>query len=143
MNRSPFLFSAFLASALLAVLLLTACGGGEPAAAPAGAPPTSATPSPDRSAPTAATAADGRDLNACRDGECEVVVEAGDVLRFDGGLGTDPLTVVSSGATFTITDQSGFTASISGGGTVQTGSVRIEAGESERERTAIRVSPRD
>lgn len=136
-NRLPFLVAV-----LLPVLLLTACDGDEPAAAPDGAAPASAAPSPTGSlAP--GTAADGRDLDSCRDGRCEVVVGAGDVLRFDGRLGTDPLTVVKSGDTFTITDASGFTASIHGGGTVQTGSVRIEVGESRKKRTAIRVSPRD
>ena len=143
MNRS-----SLLVPALLPVLLLTACGGGEPAATePAAAPPTSAAPSasPFRSssAPAPGTAADGRDLTACRDGECEVVVKEGDVLRFDGGLETDPLTVLESGAAFTLTDQSGFTASVIGGGKVETGSVRIEVGEPEGRRTAIRVSPRD
>ncbi|MFS2293961.1 MAG: hypothetical protein FWJ90_14875 [Actinomadura sp.] len=134
-NRLPILVSA------LPVLLLTACGGDEPRAAPDSTAPASAAPSPTGSL-VPGTAVDGRNLDSCRDGECEVVVGAGDVLRFDGRLETDPLTVVESGGTFTITDASGFTASIHGGGRVQTGSVQIEVGESRKERTVIRVSPR-
>lgn len=130
--------------ALLPVLLLAACGGGEPAATgttpPVGAPP--ASPSPSRAAPAPGTAADGRDLNACRDGDCEVVVKAGDVLRFNDKVGTDPLTVMTAGETFSVTDPSGFAASVGGAGTLQTGSVRIEVGEAEGRRTAVRISPR-
>ncbi|MFB4288270.1 hypothetical protein ACBI99_11565 [Nonomuraea sp. ATR24] len=41
------------------------------------------------------TAADGHELAACRDGECEVVVKAGDALDLDGRHGVDQLTVAS------------------------------------------------
>lgn len=37
------------------------------------------------------TAADGRDLRACADGECEVLVRTGDQIPNDGGAG--PLSV--------------------------------------------------
>lgn len=147
MNRSPFLVPA-----LLPALLLTACGGGEAAATPptpvppSTPPPTSAAPTsaaPSQGVPLPSTAADGRDLAACRDGECEVVVRKGDILSFGAAVDTDPLTVISAGDTFTVTDQSGFTASVGGaGGRLQTGSVQIEVGESAGSRTAIRISPR-
>ncbi|TDE28668.1 hypothetical protein [Actinomadura sp. 6K520] len=142
MNRSPLLVPA-----LLPALLLTACGGGESATTPptpvppSTPPPTSATPS--QGVPIPRTAADGRDLAACQDGECEVVVRKGDILRFGTVVDTEPLTVVSAGDTFTVTDPSGFTASVGGaGGKLQTGSVQIEVGESAGSRTAIRISPR-
>ena len=149
MPRTP-----FLAAALLPVLLLTACGGDESAATepttpapsttpPSSAPPAPPSPSPSRTAPPApGTAADGRDLDACRDGECEVVVEEGDTLRFNDKVDTAPLSIVEAGSTFTVTDASGFTASIGGGGTVTTGGVRIDVGEFKGDRTAIRISPR-
>ncbi|TDB94042.1 hypothetical protein [Actinomadura sp. 7K534] len=141
MNRSPLLVPA-----LLPALLLTSCGGDElaitpPTPAPLTTPPPSASPS--QSVPFPSTAADGRNLAACRDGECEVVVRKGDVLSFGAAIDTDPLTVLSAGDTFTVTDPSGFTASVGGaGGRLQTGSVQIEVGESVGNRTAIRISPR-
>jgi hypothetical protein len=70
------------------------------------------------------------------------VVEAGDELRFNRRVDTAPLSVLSAGDTFTITDPSGFAASTGGGGLIETGSVRIEIGESRGDRTAIRISPR-
>ncbi|TDC41375.1 hypothetical protein E1281_37440 [Actinomadura sp. KC345] len=150
MPRTPFLVAT-----LLPVLLLAACGGDDSAATeptkppPSAAPPSSAAPAPpspspsQTAAPAPGTAADGRDLDACRDGTCEVVVKEGDTLRFNDKVGNDPLSIVSAGSTFTVTDPSGFTASIGGGGTVTTGGVRIEVGDSEGNRTAIRISPQD
>jgi len=139
--------------ALLPVLLLTACGGDESAAdesakkspttSPTSAAPTSTSPSPSPTPPPdPETAADGRNLRACRDGKCEVVVKAGDVIRFNDKLDTDPLTVISAGKTFTVTDPSGFVTSIGGSGTLETGSVHIQVGESKGKRTAVRISPR-
>lgn len=137
--------SAFPAATLLPVLLLAACGGDQSTAIePPAKPPTSTatTPSPGETAePAPGTAADGRDLDACRDAECEVVVREGDVLRFNDKADTAPLTVVSAGATFTITSSSG-TTSMSGGGLIQTGSIQIEVGEHTENRTAIKISPR-
>ncbi|TDC70151.1 hypothetical protein E1200_06050 [Actinomadura sp. GC306] len=140
MNRSALL------PALLPALLLPACGGDEsaitpPSPAPLTTPPVSAAPS--QSAPRPSTVSDGRDLAACRDGDCEVILKEGDVLRFGTGLETDPLTVVRAGETLTITDPSGFTASVGGaGGKLQTGAVQIQVGESAGKRTAVRISPR-
>lgn len=148
MTRSPFVVAA-----LLPVLLVTACGGGDESAAtepattpPATTPATSAappppSPSPSRALPAPGTAADGRDLDACRDGECDVVVKKGDVLRFNDKIDTAPLTVLSAGENLTVTSPSG-TTSITGGGSIQMGSVHIEVGEWKGNRTAIRVSPR-
>ncbi|MFI0350282.1 hypothetical protein [Actinomadura sp. 9N407] len=141
----------FHVAALLPVFLLMACRGAESAApepattTPARTPATSAapvpSPSPSQAPPAVGTAADKRDLDACRDAECEVVVKKGDRLRFDGER--EPLRILSAGETFTATSPSGFTASVTGGGTVQSGSVHIEVGDSEGGRTAIRISPLD
>jgi hypothetical protein len=146
----------FYAAVLLPAVLLTACGDGEPVAPetkttpPKAAPATSAAPSPSPSSPSPAqspasidSAADGRDLDACRDGTCEVVVKAGDELRFAKKFDTDSLMVLSAGDTFAVTNpRTGFTSSIGGGGMIQTGGVRIDIGESEGTRTALRISPR-
>jgi hypothetical protein len=141
---------------LFAAGLLTACGDGGAArsartsASPTGtttaeptapAPPTSAFPSSEKP-PTPGDADDGRNLRACRDGECEVVVKAGDVLRFDRKVETAPLSVLKAGETFMVGDSTGFVSSIGGGGSIETGSVRIEIGEADGARTAIRISPR-
>jgi hypothetical protein len=141
---------------LFAVSLLTACGddGGAPsartsppptrsapAAPPASPSPASASPSTAQP-PTPDNAADGRNLRACRDGACEVVVKAGDVLRFDRKVDTEPLDVISAGDRFTVGDGTGFAASTGGSGTIGTGSIQIQVGESEGDRTAIRISPR-
>ena len=140
------------ATALLPVLLLTAaCGGDESAApppaptTPKAAPATSTAPQPSPT-PTPASlddAADGRNLDACRDGTCEVVVKRGDELRFDKKFDTGPLLVLSAGERFSVTNTTtGFTSSISGGGNIQTGGIRIDLGESKGDRTALTISPR-
>jgi hypothetical protein len=92
-------------------LLLAACGGDDPAArtaadasTPTAAPPSgtpsstpSATPSSARDEPL--KAADGTRLKACADAKCEVVVSAGDVIRFSARVrnrtGLPALTVKS------------------------------------------------
>ncbi|WP_219499603.1 hypothetical protein [Nonomuraea ceibae] len=51
--------------------------------------------SPGENRSLSGTAADGHELAACRDGECEVVVKAGDALDLDGRHGVDQLTVAS------------------------------------------------
>jgi hypothetical protein len=157
---------SFYAAALLPVVLVAACGGGDQAAAPrpttspsatAPAPsgsPSSPTPSPTPSSspspspspterpPRIATATNGRNLNACRDGKCEVVVRSGDVLRFAGRLKTEPITIFSAGRTFYFMTATGFGGTVTGTAIVETGRVKIEIGQSSKGRTALRISPR-
>jgi hypothetical protein len=155
MSRLP----SRIALALLpaAAVLLTSCTADTdgPSAAtatksatPARATTTPTTPAP--STPTAAppptidTAADGRKLSACRDGECEVVIKAGDVLRFGSAVKAKPkidtlfvLSVGGEGATFGM--PSGFTSTASGTIEINNG-LSIEVGAPEGNRVAIRIS---
>ncbi|MGX7826403.1 hypothetical protein ACTG9Q_15045 [Actinokineospora sp. 24-640] len=58
-------------------------------------------------------AADGRDLRACADGRCEVIVTTGDSLPNKGPSG--PMTVTVTGDTVSLSgSSSGFTTSIGG-----------------------------
>ncbi|MGW0478195.1 hypothetical protein [Nonomuraea sp. NPDC003214] len=88
-----------------ALVALTACSAANPpspvgtsesagssgATVPGGGPVRS----PGEGRSLSGTAADGTELAACRDGECEVVVKAGDALDLDGRHGVDRLTVAS------------------------------------------------
>ncbi|MFM9371469.1 hypothetical protein [Streptomyces sp. Da 82-17] len=96
--------TALLAPLTLAVLLLTACGPEEEdrqdvGAAHSGGPSASSgppTPPPPSPSP-ALTAADGDDVAACADGDCEVVVSGPVVVRFDGPGGAATLSVTEVG----------------------------------------------
>ncbi|WP_067965949.1 hypothetical protein [Nocardiopsis trehalosi] len=93
-------------AALAAAAVAAGCSGG-PAADPAG--PGSAPDSP--AAPPSATAseataaaspgapgpADGTDLDACADADCEVAVRTGDEIALDGRHGLDGLVVEEAG----------------------------------------------
>ncbi|MDP4502369.1 hypothetical protein [Nonomuraea turcica] len=72
-----------------------------PAATPTAATPT-APPTPTPSTPTPAaspqTAADGNDLAACKDADCEVEIRAGDRLTIDERFGLQRLTISSLNA---------------------------------------------
>ncbi|MGP3911346.1 hypothetical protein [Nonomuraea sp. 10N515B] len=72
-----------------------------PAATPTAATPT-APPTPTVSTPTPAAspqaAADGNDLAACRDADCEVDIRAGDRLTIDERFGLQRLTISSLNA---------------------------------------------
>ncbi|MBB5858238.1 hypothetical protein ACFQ05_21710 [Amycolatopsis umgeniensis] len=82
-------------------LLAAGCGSAEPTpifAAASSRPSTGSVPMMEAAAPSGSpfVAADGRDLRACADGECEVLVRTGDQIPNDGGAG--PLSVaVQSG----------------------------------------------
>ncbi|MEU0240541.1 hypothetical protein ABZ234_22915 [Nocardiopsis sp. NPDC006198] len=90
-----------LTAALAAAALLAGCSAGPFGQGPAGA---GATPSADAAEPSAEPsagpagpdlpeAADGTDLEACADAECEVLVEAGDEFAMDGTHGVDRFVV--------------------------------------------------
>jgi hypothetical protein len=68
--------------ALAATALLAGCSAGPPAQDPAGP-----------AGPDLPEAADGTDLEACADAECEVLVEAGDEFAMDGTHGVDRFVV--------------------------------------------------
>ncbi|HET6291532.1 MAG TPA: hypothetical protein VFG15_32940 [Amycolatopsis sp.] len=79
-----------------AVLLASGCATAEPTpifAAASSAPSAGSGPMMEAVAPsgTPFVAADGRDLKACADGECEVLVRTGDQIPNEGGAG--PLSV--------------------------------------------------
>jgi pyruvate/2-oxoglutarate dehydrogenase complex dihydrolipoamide acyltransferase (E2) component len=139
------------------VTLLASCGGGDadPAAAPASTRPpsaTSAAPTPSASpsaSPSAkplspSTAADGRKLAACKDGDCEVVVKSGDVLRFGPKVKAEPrietLTVLGVGAqgvTFAL--DSGMTTTANGGIEINN-ALSIETSAPDGDRIALRIT---
>ncbi|MEU4195493.1 hypothetical protein AB0E69_26570 [Kribbella sp. NPDC026611] len=98
----------------LAALLLAACGSVEeptgtqspstpagtsptPTATPPPVPPPKPTPKP-RPAPHAK---DGRNLSACADGDCQVLVRSGQKIKFRGS--TLAITVAGDTATFALT----------------------------------------
>ncbi|MFF8763572.1 hypothetical protein ACF07Q_03590 [Nocardiopsis dassonvillei] len=91
-----------LAAAGAATALLGGCAGAQeqdaatpdPSAADA-SPPGGASPSP--TAPAPPEAADGTDLQACADAECEVLVESGDEFTMDGSHGVDRFVVDAVG----------------------------------------------
>lgn len=89
-----------------AAALLSGCGSAPTDQSPPAAdtdpltPSESSAPSPSGT-PTAAPlpeAADGTDLTACADADCEVVVEEGDEFAMDGSYGVEQFTVESVGA---------------------------------------------
>ncbi|MFD5096004.1 hypothetical protein ACFWMR_35755 [Amycolatopsis thailandensis] len=79
-------------------LLASGCARTEPTplfAAASVRPSTENVPMMDAAAPsgTPFTATDGRDLKACADGECEILVRTGDQIPNDGGAGPLSVTV--------------------------------------------------
>ncbi|ADH67430.1 MULTISPECIES: hypothetical protein [Nocardiopsis] len=91
-----------LAAAGAATALLGGCAGAQeqdaadsgPSAADA-SPPGDAPSSP--AAPAPPEAADGTDLQACADADCEVLVESGDEFAMDGSHGVDRFVVDAVG----------------------------------------------
>lgn len=86
---------AALASAAVMTVLLTGCGS---TPEPAAASPTASTPPPSTPAPSPSPtgfpkAADGDDLDACRDADCEVLVHDGDKIRLNDKWGIEPIDV--------------------------------------------------
>ncbi|MFC3994352.1 hypothetical protein ACFOVU_00375 [Nocardiopsis sediminis] len=74
----------------LAAVATAGCSSSETPDAAGDAAPSSSPPSPEaepsspEASPPAPEAADGRDLDACADGDCEVFVSEGDVIHLDG-----------------------------------------------------------
>ncbi|MGH3390605.1 MAG: hypothetical protein ACRDOO_17195 [Actinomadura sp.] len=153
MSRLP--FSAALVLLPVATVLLAACANdaASPSATEPATPARATTPAPSTPAPssppaaqppTIATAADGRKLSACRDGECEVVIKAGDVLRFGNAVKAKPkidmlfvVGVSGEGAVFSM--PSGFTTTANG--TIElNNALTIEVGVPDRNRVAVRIS---
>jgi hypothetical protein len=60
------------------------------------------------------TAADGRNLAACADGKCEVVVRTGDSLPNASGVGPVTILVGDGEVTISQTSASGFSSTLSG-----------------------------
>ncbi|MEU1897426.1 hypothetical protein ABZ512_03565 [Nocardiopsis dassonvillei] len=92
-----------LAAAGAATALLGGCAGAQeqdaatpdPSAADASPPGEATSPSP--TAPAPPEAADGTDLQACADADCEVLVESGDEFAMDGSHGVDRFVVDAVG----------------------------------------------
>ncbi|MEU5001272.1 hypothetical protein [Streptomyces sp. NPDC021622] len=78
-----------MAVAALAALTVISCGGSGQDDRPSARGDSSATPSP--------SAADGRDIDACADGNCEVAVSDPVVVRFKGPAGRATLSVSEVG----------------------------------------------
>ncbi|RSN19474.1 hypothetical protein DMC63_14830 [Streptomyces sp. WAC 05977] len=79
-------------------LFAAGCAAAEPTpifATASSTPSAESVPMMDAAAPSGApfVAADGRDLRACADGECEVLVRTGDQVPNDGGAGPLSVTV--------------------------------------------------
>ncbi|OXM54162.1 hypothetical protein [Amycolatopsis alba] len=77
-------------------LLASGCASATPAPIFAAASPsTESAPMMDAAVPSGSpfVAVDGRDLRACADGECEVLVRTGDQIPNDGGAGPLAVTV--------------------------------------------------
>ncbi|MFI5959929.1 hypothetical protein [Cryptosporangium sp. NPDC051539] len=89
------------------------------------------------------TAADGRDLGACVDNTCEVIVQNGDVLRVRGDIG--PLHVQVSGGLVTLsqTAASGFSSTLTGsvGSRQQINDQVIFIEAIEGDRAVLRLQP--
>ncbi|WP_203972790.1 hypothetical protein [Planotetraspora silvatica] len=98
----------FAAAAAAAVALLAGCGSGEePTQRSAAASSNSAStpevalasplPPEASTSPASPKAANGTDLAACKDADCEVEVRPGDRLKIDAKFGLDSITVKSLG----------------------------------------------
>jgi hypothetical protein len=143
------------ATVLAAGTLLAACSDDKPDRSAATAPatsakatPTTASPAPSATPssqpPSISTAADGRKLSACHDGECEVVVKKGDVIRFGTAVKTKPrvdrLTVVAIGENGPVLALPSGTITTANGTIEINGGLSIEPGVPEHDRVAIRIS---
>ena len=86
---------ATLLATLTAALTLTACGSPDPAD---DSPASRATPQPRAEAPEpSVSAADGGDIDACADGNCEVTVTGPASVRFQAPGGTVTLSITEVG----------------------------------------------
>ncbi|PDP88180.1 hypothetical protein CQJ94_08635 [Glycomyces fuscus] len=85
-----------LAAAGAVTALLGGCAGSQEQGA-ASPEPSAADASPSPAAPALPEAADGTDLEACADADCEVLVESGDEFTMDGSHGVDRFVVDAVG----------------------------------------------
>ncbi|MFC7816311.1 hypothetical protein ACFUTR_16900 [Streptomyces sp. NPDC057367] len=89
---------ATLLATLTATLSLTACGSSHPADDSPASPASPATPQPRTEAPgPSISAADGADIGACADGNCEVAVTRPATVRFQAPGGTVALSIAEVG----------------------------------------------
>ncbi len=133
--------------AALPVVLVVSCGA-EPA--PPADTPTSTGTSTSAPAPTTTTTlapapfagADGRNLEACADGTCEVFVQTGDSLPNASGTGPVQITVEGDLVSLAQTDASGFSSTLSGrpGSTQQLGTQVIDIVAVDGAQAALRLS---
>jgi hypothetical protein len=138
--------------------LLVACGvvacGAEPAAdSPTPTGTTTSVPAPTTTTTTVTTTtttttaapfagADGRNLEACADGTCEVFVQTGDSLPNASGTGPVQITVEGGLVSLAQTDASGFSSTLSGrpGSTQQLGNQVIDIVVVDGAQAALRLS---
>jgi hypothetical protein len=85
-----------LAAAGAVTALLGGCAGSQEQGTASPEPP-AADASPSPTAPAPPEAADGTDLEACADADCEVLVESGDEFTMDGSHGVDRFVVDAVG----------------------------------------------
>lgn len=104
--------------AVLPVLLVIAACGAEPGPSAEGPTATTTTTTTTTTATTTTTtvapfaAADGRNLNACADGTCEVFVQSGDVLP--NAVGSVMVTVENGTVAISDVSAGGMSSSLSG-----------------------------
>lgn len=134
---------------MLPFVLVVSCGA-EPA--PQADTPTSTGTSTSAPAPTTTTTttpapapfagADGRNLEACADGTCEVFVQTGDSLPNASGTGPVQITVEGDLVSLAQTDASGFSSTLSGrpGSTQQLGNQVIDIVAVDGAQAALRLS---
>ena len=101
-----------LAAAALLLLTLTGCTH-RSEALPLPPAPTTTTTTTTSTPSTPTTAADGRNLQACQDGTCEVEIMSGDTITIEGQTVTVP-NVSAGGLTFVL--PGGTVASVAGPG---------------------------
>lgn len=104
---------------VLPVVAAAACGAEPAPPAETPTPPASTTTTTTTSVVTTTTtaafaAADNRDLAACADGSCEVIVESGDSLPNASGAGPVQITVDSGAVTIAHGSADGMSSSLSG-----------------------------
>lgn len=144
---------------LAAALILAGCGDDEPDVSaatkpethtPSAEPTASSSPSPSPTSSPSPTrsarpkAADGRNLGACKDGECEVEIKTGDMIRLGNRVKAKPrvdwLAVVDisrDGPTFALS--SGMTTTAYGGIEIN-GGLSVDTVYANGKRAIVRLS---
>ncbi|MQA84139.1 MAG: hypothetical protein GEV03_05805 [Streptosporangiales bacterium] len=133
-----------------AALLLAGCGDGKSDTVEAAKPATrtshtpSQPPPPPTKSPANPKAANGTNLGACKDGDCEVEIKTGDVIRFGSRVKTKPrvdalmvVGVTSDGPTFALS--SGMTTTAYGTIEINNG-IRVETVSADGKRAVVNIS---